>query len=91
MQARNNLSYFVKSLVAAIVICTILAFAIGYFLGNKFGGWSYSDTSALFLLGVSSGTLTLGLTEYLYVSRMYAMLWALYLLLSPVLVVFAVN
>lgn len=91
MQSRNNLSYFVKALSTAIVICTILALAIGYFAGNKFGVWSYSDSSALLLLGMSTGTLTLGLIEYLYVSRVYALLWALYFLLSPVLIVFAVN
>lgn len=91
MQARNSLSHFVKALVSAIGICTILVFAIGYFAGVKFGVWSYSDSSALLLLGMSSGTLTLGLIEYLCLSRMCAMLWAVYLLLSPVLIVIAVN
>lgn len=78
-------------LMIAVISCLMLQFCIGYFSGTKFGGWSYSDTSALLLLGISSGTLTLGLIEYLYVSRMYAILWAVYLLFSPVLVVFAVN
>lgn len=91
MQARNSLFHFVKALVSANGICTILMFSIGYFAGVKLGVWSYSDSSALLLLGVSSGTLTLGLIEYLYLSRMYAIIWAVYLLLSPVLVVFAVN
>ncbi len=78
-------------LIIAVLACLMLQLGIGYFAGVKLGVWSYSDSSALLLLGMSSGTLTLGLIEYLYVSRLYAMLWAVYLLLSPVLVVFVVN
>lgn len=82
---------FARILIITVVLCAMLQFGVGYFAGVRLGVWSYSDSSALLLLGVSSGTLTLGLIEYLYVSRMYAMLWVVYLLLSPVLVVFAVN
>lgn len=91
MQARSNLIKFIKALVAAIAINMLLTFAIGYFVGFWFDAWSEVAPSALLLLGMSSGTLTLGLIEYLYGSRMYAMLWVVYLLLSPVLIVIAVN
>jgi hypothetical protein len=78
-------------LIVVVVACLMLQLGIGYFAGVNLGVWSYSDSSALLLLGMSSGTLTLGLIEYLYVSRIYAVLWSVYLLLSPVTVVFAVN
>lgn len=82
---------FARMLIISIVACLILQLGVGYLAGVKLGVWSYSDSSALVLLGMSSGSLTLGLVEYLYLSRFYAMLWFVYLLLSPVFVVFAVN
>gem|GEM_PF-5780419 len=82
---------FARMLIIAIVTCLILQLGIGYLAGVKLGVWSYSDSSGLLLLGMSSGSLTFGLIEYLYVSRLYAILWSVYLLLSPVMVVFAVN
>lgn len=78
---------FLRKLIVSVLMCAAIVFGVGWTSGNFFNVWSAADPAALTLLSISNGTLTLGLVDRLQQYRLNVIVWILYLLSSPILVV----